>query len=190
MSDDKPVPPALLRQHLEGCEKRWDDNERRTRALEDAVNEHRIRLENGSHVFQDMRKEHEDFKGDVTDRAEKAEISMAERIAELTPMPPSPLKVASLVLTVVAMAGGALWGLSTMLNDRPTTEQIKEVLEVHQDHGHEDTKMEIRAIRDVQSEQKVQIEEIAEDVGETDKKLDELLERVPHPDSPRGRRPR
>jgi uncharacterized protein HemX len=73
------------------------------REMRDALAEHRVRLENGTKVFAEVR--------------------------EQLPRPMPPSKVIALTLAVVTAAGGALWSLSEKLAERPTTQQVQRALE-------------------------------------------------------------
>lgn len=53
------------------------------------------------------------------------------------PKPPSVLKIISITLTCVMIAATALWGLSTKLSDRPTTEQLEKIFATHEKLGHQ-----------------------------------------------------
>lgn len=133
-----------------------------------------LRLENGTKSFHD-------FRGDVQEIANEQSSmssSFAEKVAALAPKPPSASKVAGIVIAVIGMSGGALWGLSTMISDRPTTGQIERIIDAHESHGHRDTIQQIRDIRDVQIEQTTTIKAIADKIVRQDGKLDMLLEQT------------
>jgi uncharacterized protein HemX len=177
MSDEKPVAPQLIRQHLVNCERRWEQQEARTRTLEESMTEHRMRLENGTMAFQGLREDHSTMAS-----------TFAEKVADLTPKPPSVSKVVSIVLAVIGLGAGSLWGLSSMLNDRPTTKQIDKIMDGHQKNGHKETREELRELRDVQIEQKTALEHIGQKVDKQDAKLDTLIQQTKAPDDPPPRR--
>ena len=135
-----------------------------------------MRLENGTLAFQSLRDDHSTMA-----------TTFAEKVADLTPKPPTTSKVVGIVLAVVAMGGGALWGLSAMLNDRPTTEQIHQIINGHQENGHKATRQELREVRDVQIEQKSAINTLGGKVDQQDVKLDTLLLQTAPPPQPRSR---
>lgn len=124
--------------------------------------EHRIRLENGSHVFQDI----------------KAELET------LKPKPVSPMKIVVITISLFCTAAGALWALSNMLRDRPTLEQVDTVIDRHEEQGHKATQKEMGEIREDLVEQRVIIEDVSKEqrtMGvqqkKIDQKIDQLLER-------------
>lgn len=122
-----------------------------------------LRLENGVKVFAEMR-----------DDQNATATSFAQKVADLTPKPPSTSKVVSIVLTVVAMSGGALWGLSQLLHDRPTTEQIETIMNHHHTNGHR----ELKDLREVQIVQGAKIEGIDNAITDQSKKMDRLIKQT------------
>jgi hypothetical protein len=134
-----------------------DDHSTRLRALEDAVIEHRMRLENGVQVFKDM----------------------DDRIKGIEPKPVSPLKIVSITLTIVGMGVATLLWLTDNFGERPTRAESMQLIESHQKMGHEDTKQDIRVIQQQQSEQRLLMQQFQERQRAQDDKLDELLNRVP-----------
>jgi hypothetical protein len=150
------------------------------RTLNDAMVEHRVRLENGSHVFA---KQHEKF--------EAVEGKLEQVQEELRPKPPSVLRIVIATFGVFVTLSGALWYLSEKLADRPTTDQLRNVMEGHQKAGHHATQEKIGEMREDLVEQRALIKEVRADqatIQETQKdaseKLDLILKRVP-----RTRRP-
>lgn len=129
----------------------------RIRALEDAVVEHRVRLENGTKVFGDLR----------------------ERVEKVEPKPVSPLKIVSLTLSVVGMGVATLLWLTDNFSERPTRAETVETIDKHERGGHEETKDDIRAIQQQQAEQRMLIRDVQEKQKTQSDKLDQLLERVP-----------
>lgn len=71
--------------------------------IQAALAEHRVRLENGTKVFAEVR--------------------------DRLPQPMQPSKVIALTLAIVTAAGGALWSLSEKLAARPTTDQVQRALD-------------------------------------------------------------
>lgn len=147
--------------------------------LNKAVVEHRVRLENGTHVFAGLRK-------DVSSN-ETAIEDLAERIR---PKPPSIVKIVTLTLGFVAVGSAALWGLSNMLRDRPTVEQVDRVFqgydEAHEAGGHRQLRDDVHSIQQEQALQSKRIGDVAEQQDKDSEKLDRVLERLP---APRRRRP-
>jgi hypothetical protein len=135
--------------------------------VKEAMVEHKVRLENGSKVFDGI-------------RSRLATVEEATR-----PKPPSIVKIVGVTLAVVGMGAGALWGLSNMLRDRPTLRQVEKVIDAHDDNGHKETRIRIEEIREEQVEQRTLIKHVESQVGTQGDKLDEILERVP-----KRRRPR
>ena len=89
-----------------------------TAELKETAVEQRVRLENGQKAF-----------GAAHDR-----ISQIEH--RITPKPPSVLKIVSITIGLFLTCAGALWGLSNMLRDRPTSEQIEKIIHKHDEVGH------------------------------------------------------
>lgn len=134
--------------------------------LKSAVSEHRIRLENGTHVFQKF----------------DERISIVEDLTK--PKPVSITKIASISFVIFMAAAGALWALHGMLRDRPTVEQLDKVLDVHEENGHKAVREDVRAIGSEQAKQRTLIESVAKEQGKQAEKLDTVLDRLP----PRKRR--
>jgi hypothetical protein len=174
-----PVPPQLIRQHIDDCAKRWADQELRTRELEKSMTEASLRMENGVHAFADLR-----------EQQNQTAQGFAEKVAELTPKPPSTAKVAGLVLGVIGMAAGALWGLSSMLNDRPTTEQIGNIIDAHHSNGHKDTRDELSDLHDTQIVHGLKLKVIGDSVTAQELKLDTVILQTAPPVKPKPRRNR
>ncbi len=130
------------------------------------------RLENGTKVFTDW-----------DERIGKVEHRTA-------PKPTPVWKVAMTTIGLFCTAAGALWGLSNMLRDRPTTDQIQRVFEsreaIHNEAGHKRLRLDVGAIQKEQAVQHELIRQVQADQRGQGDKLDQLLERVPA----RGRRPR
>lgn len=116
--------------------------------------EHRIRLENGTKVFADY------------DR----------RLSAVEPRQLSPLKVVGFTLALVTASFGALLWLTERFAERPTHTEARKLVD---EHGHEDTQDDIRAIQQAQTEQRVLIEQVQVQQAAQDQKLDTLLQRLP-----------
>jgi len=138
--------------------------------LKEAAVEHRVRLENGTNVFRDY----------------SARIGAIEE--KITPKPPSIAKIIGITLTIVFAGAGALWGLANMLRDRPTADQIRDVVQQHDDVGHKSIREDVHDIHREQSQQRVLIEQVTTAQGQQDKKLDRLLEQTKDSPPPRRRR--
>ena len=146
--------------------------------LKESVVEHRMRLENGVAVFAKTGKR----------------IAALEEVTR--PKPPRILTVVGITVTIVMTAGGALWGLSSQLNSRPTTNQIERIMENHDTAGHIKFRKEMSGVEVEQGKQRVIIENVQKDqavirsMQDTSlKKLDTLIRRV-RPRSRNGRRNR
>ena len=129
----------------------------RIRALEDAVVEHRVRLENGTKVFSDLR----------------------ERVEQVEPKPVSALKIVSLTLSVVGMGVATLLWLTDNFSERPTRAESMQIVDSHQKAGHDETTKDIRAIQQQQAEQRLLMQQVQDQQRAQGQKLDELLERIP-----------
>lgn len=139
--------------------------------LKEAAVEHRVRLQNGSNVFQGW-----------DDRISKVED-------RTTPKPISAFKVVGITLSVALAAAGALWALAMMIRDRPTVDQLEKVMEhrqdSHEEAGHKAMRENVGAIQQEQGAQRVLIEGVKTEQGSQDKKLDVLIQRVPENPPPR-----
>lgn len=126
--------------------------------------EARIRLENGSKVFQGWDKR----------------ISEVER--RTTPRPVSVIKVSLAVLGVFCTMSGALWMLSNTIRDRPTTEQLRRITKdngaAHEAAGHGALREDVNSIKQSQGAQRQLIKDVQTKQGAQGKKLDVLLDRV------------
>jgi len=96
--------------------------------------------------------------------------AIRESIGQLTsvvqPKPVSLGRVIGLTVTIVALAGGALWGLSTKLSDRPTIEQVRSVVSEHSANGHPTLSNDIAGMKQEQAVQGVKLEGIEKSVAE------------------------
>ena len=141
------------------------------------MTESALRMENGVHAFADL-------------RAQQAETTrgFAAEVAALTPKPPSTIKVVGVVLGVISLASGALWGLSAMLNDRPTTDQIGEIIDAHHSNGHKDTRDELSDLHDTQIVHGEKLKTIGDSVAAQEHKLDTVILQTAPPVKPKPSR--
>jgi hypothetical protein len=129
--------------------------------------EHRIRLENGTKAFE---------------RMDKAVSEIDKRI---TPKPPSVLKIISTTIGCFVVLASALWGLSVMMSDRPTTSQVKDIMLDHDRHGHAElrsgmSEMEtsIKSQEQLIQQIKNRQDEIRDAQTATSAKIDDLIKRT------------
>lgn len=134
-------------------------------ALREAVAEHRVRLENGSHVFQKY-----------DDRFHRNDERVKEIEDKIAPKPPSVYKIVGITLSVVLAGAGALWALANMLRDRPTVEQIEKIIHKHDEVGHKSVREDVREIQKEQGAQRVIIEGVKSEQQAANVKLDQILE--------------
>lgn len=134
----------------------------------EALVEHRIRLENGTKAFARM------------------DTEMTEIDKRTTPKPISVARVVSMTLGCFLAAATALWGLSTMLSDRPTSSQVKDIMVDHDQSGHRDLREDVTEIKSAISTQGGLLKDVRTQQGElkkaqdtTARKVDELLLRTP-----------
>lgn len=132
--------------------------------VKEAIVEHRLRLENGTKVFSDLR-------GDIADKSGK--------IAALQPKPPSISKVVSLTLALVMAGGGVIWLMATMLHERPTHEQVYQSMdsshEAHEAAGHRELREDVEDIKTLQAVQQKLIENVGKQQAQDSSKLDKIL---------------
>lgn len=133
----------------------------------EALVEHRMRLENGTKAF------------------ERMDTSIRDIDKRTTPKPPSVVKIVSVTFGCFVVVASALWGLSVMLSDRPTTSQVKDVMLDHDRHGHEEVRAKLNSmdssiaaqevlIKDVKAQQS----EIRDAQKDIDKKIDAVIRRA------------
>ena len=149
-------------------DQRVSELEKTVKELGEAMVEHRVRLENGVAVFGQHR--------------EKI-AALEEKVA---PKPPSVLKIVATSFSIFVVLAGALWYLSWNLANRPTVDQLHEVMEGHQKAGHSATQERIGEMREDLVEQRALIKDVrAEQQTIRDaqanhgKNLDALLQRTP-----------
>jgi hypothetical protein len=136
--------------------------------------EHRVRLENGTAVFSSIR-----------ERMTKSDSAIADISERIRPKPPSITKVVTITLGLVVVGAGALWGLSNMLRDRPTVEQVDQVFQRYDDSheaaGHKELREDVHSIQKEQVLQGVKLQDVQKQQGTDSEKLDKVLERLPAP---------
>lgn len=133
--------------------------------IKEGVIEHRIRLENGTKVFL----EHAD------------RIKTVEDI--MRPQPPSMTKIVAISFAVFVALSGALWALAHMLRDRPTTDQLREVIQaqddLHEAKGHQTIRDNVASIQQEQGAQRQMITDVKSAQQAQSTKIDEILVRLP-----------
>ena len=121
------------------------------------------------------------IKDDVTGN----EVAIADLSEMVRPKPPSITKVVTITLGLVVVGAGALWGLSDMLRDRPTVEQVDRVFQRYDDSheaaGHKELREDVHSIQKEQALQSVKLQDVQEQQGTDSEKLDTVLERLPVP---------
>ena len=150
--------------------------EQRVRTVETEQAIIRERLENGQFSFSDLRDSIREER-EARERGMKeeriarqtAEQAIMDTVGTLVPKPPSVMRIISIVLAVVGLAGGALWGLSQALSEKQSHSHGAEMMQKHEIRGHKETTDQIRSIRETQIEQKTLLEEQT-------KKLDRLID--------------
>lgn len=122
-----------------------------------------VRLGNGRQVFADQDR-----------RIAGVESAVA-------PRPVSIFKVVTITLGAISLAAAALWGLSERLADRPTLEQMDNMMEKHDGGGHPE-------LRKTVTEIEVGQRRVLKKIEDSELKLDDVLERLPKPPKRRRRR--
>ncbi len=137
--------------------------------------EHRVRLENGIKVFSSH-----------ADRLQTLEERTMPRATSMT-------KIAAVTFAVFVALAGALWALAHMLRDRPTTDQLREVLQIqddmHEAAGHKAMRDDIAGIKKEQWSQGTILKAVQRTQEAQSVKIDQILDRLPHSRS-RRRPPR
>ena len=133
--------------------------------IKTGVIEHRVRLENGTKVFAT----HDDRLKTVEERT--------------TPRPTSLLKIVAVTFAVFVALAGSLWALAHMLRDRPTTDQLREVLQLHEDiheaRGHKAMRGNVASIQQEQWAQRSLLEAVQGAQKAQSSKIDQILDRLP-----------
>lgn len=122
---------------LGNMEQRIDRMRTRLTQIETQNAAHEQRLKNGIEVFRELKNE----------------------INEIRPKPPNPYKIAGIVFAVMMAAAGALWALANHLRDRPTLNQVQEILSSHDHSGHRSIRENLRQIEQEQSKQRQLLED-------------------------------
>lgn len=147
--------------------------------IRDMTMAHKIRLDNGTHAFKR-----------VSDSVDKTNKRIDELDKRTAPKVPSTGKIIAITITVFMAAATALWGLAQNLSDRPTTNQMREVLHTHEGNGHTDLRQTVQNIRADQKAHRVILDRTATQQAQNAAKLDKLLMRTPdRPKTRRARRP-
>lgn len=150
-SDDMPDPDHLLLHRIQAIEETLKKMSAEVVDIDKALAGVDVRLDNGRKVFAEQKR-----------RIEVVEDAVA-------PKPVSVAKIVSITIAVIALAGGALWGLSEKLSDRPTIEQIERIVDRHDDGGH----LHLREnVTEIETGQKALMERF----GSVEEKLDRVLE--------------
>ena len=151
--------------------------EKDVKEIRDMALAHNIRLENGTHAFETVNRS-----------VEKTNKRIDEIDKRTTPVPPSVAKVIAITLTVFMAAATALWGLAQKLSDRPTTDQMQQILHSHDGNGHTQLRKDVTMIRSEQKVQSVIMDKHGRQQTANSKKLDKVLLRLPDQSPNRPRR--
>ena len=139
------------------CNRRLDKLATSVKTVEEAMIEHRLRLENGSRVFTDIKQEIASVKSDVKQVEKQATPKPVDWWRIVVP-------VSGLLVTLLA----GWWALSQQLGDRPTADQVDKTLRVHAESaGHPAMAGEVQKVREEQIKQ-----------GETLKGLSDKIEQT------------
>lgn len=161
---DEEVTRRLMETHVKDCERRWADQEKRTRALEDGQTRVEMRLDTGQKSFQGLREQNQ---------------QLHETIGSLRPMPPSVPKIVTIVFLGLGVAGTIFAWIYSEFSARPTVERIEEKMNDHETGGHKETNERIDKILVEQGKQQQGLIDLKEEQKDQSGKLDELLERTP-----------
>lgn len=134
---------------------------------------HEMKFRNGQKAMADIR-------GDIG-RLREDVAAMDEK---MRPKPTNWFTVATFAAGTLITILGAWWTLSTMFNDRPTRGELKDATE-NQRKAIEEQAADMREVRDKQTEHRVILETVREEVRDTARKMDVLIQDKNH--SPRGR---
>lgn len=134
---------------------------------------HEMKFRNGQKAMADMRGDIGRLREDVAAMEEKTR-----------PKPTNWLAVGSFAVGILISILGAWWTLSEKFNDRPTRGELKEATE-GQRKAIEDQGADLREFRDKQTEQRVILETVREEVRDTARKMDVLIQDKNQ--APRGR---
>ena len=156
----------------------WRDEQGRTlKTLEAAMSEHKLRLENGSRVFTDIKTEI----GDV--RTDMKEIAKATQ-----PKPVDWFRITTWGFTVLMAVLASWWALSQKFAERPTTNDLDKIILTHvNSEGHPTMVKDVRAVHDEQIKQSGQIDMLQKTINETRTDVKEIKTAVgvrPSPSPP------
>jgi hypothetical protein len=124
--------------------------------MEAVVAEHKLRLENGSRVFTDIKAEIGIVRADLKEIAKST-----------APKPVDWFRIITWGFTALVCVLGSWWALSSKFAERPTSGDVREVMRAHADYGHPTITVDIRAIREEQVLQKAELKSTREAVDET-----------------------
>ena len=125
--------------------------------------EHKLRLENGSRVFTDIKSEIANLRGEIRDVVKQS-----------APKPMDWWRAVGYAAGVLVTILTAWWALSQQLADRPTMDQIDKVMKAHVDTGHPTIANEIKAVHDEQITQRDGIKSITDKVEATQQDVKDI----------------
>lgn len=150
-------------------EEKSGNGEERLKTLEEAMIEHRVRLENGTKVFADVRDDISSMRADMR--------GLETRLAP-KPMDWWKIIVGASGLLIAVLSGW--WALSQRLSERPTEVQVERSLKAHSDStGHPSLAGQLTQVRDTQIEQSTLLKVVGEDVKEIKADLKRATSRAP-----------
>lgn len=151
-----PLYPTECARTADECRRWHEDMNRAIKGVEAAVAEHKLRLDNGSRVFTDIKAEI----GNVR-------VDLKEITKSTTPKPVDWFRIVTWGFTALVCVLGSWWALSSKFAERPTSGDVREVMRAHADYGHPAITVDIRAIREEQVLQKAELKSTREAVDET-----------------------
>lgn len=140
---------------------------------------HTVQLAAGVKAFAELR-------ADITSAKAEAGARFAKFEERTMPKPIPWLSVVFGCIAVLTTVLGGWWGLSQQFSDRPTRTEIK-ASAGEQQKSLDQQAAELRTVRDQQTEQRVLLNTVRDEVKDTGRKIDQLLQKDSSPAPGRGR---
>jgi hypothetical protein len=140
---------------------------------------HTVQLAAGAKSFAELR-------GDIVRTQTGLSADLAQLKERIMPKPINWLSVVFGCIAVLTTILGAWWGLSQQFSDRPTRTEIK-ASAGEQQKSLDQQAAELRTVRDQQTEQRILLNTVRDEVKDTGRKIDQLLQKDSAPAPGRSR---
>lgn len=142
--------------------------------IRDRLLVHEMQLANGQKAFIELRESVKELAG-----------KQAATEAKMQPKPTNWMAVGGFAFTVLMVVLTSIWTLNTLFSDRPTRAELREGA-AEQKKATADQADDLREVREKQTEQRVILDGVREEVRDTSRKLDILIQNDKAA-APRGR---